>query len=500
MKALLDTNIIIHREAGKVVIQDIGILFRWLDRAKYTKCIHPVTIEEIKRNPNKDTVKTFLTKIDSYEQIKIPSPLRGEVKKVSDKIDANANDFNDTLLLNEVFVGRVDILITEDKKIHTKAEMLGISECVFRIDTFLEKIFSEHPELINYKVLNVQKKHFGHINLEDDFFTSLKEDYVGFEKWFLKKSDDYAYVTINRENKRILSFLYLKVETAEESYLDIEPVFSPKKRLKVGTFKVINNGFRLGERFMKIIFDNALVNKVQEIYVTIYNHREEQQRLIELIEQWGFKFSAMKGGERVYVREFLPKFSLENIKSTYPFIERNRNAFIVPIYEDYHTELLPDSILNNESPEEFMEDFPHRNGISKVYVSRAIQPHPKTGDILIFYRTGGYHKSVVSTIGLVQEIIYDIPNVETFIKHCRKGSVFPERVLRKMWTYKKNPPFIVRFLYVYSFPSRINMKTLIDLGVLKGVDDAPRGFRPIATEEFNLILKNTKSDESFIIN
>ncbi len=57
MKALLDTNIIIHREAGRVVIQDIGILFRWLDRAKYSKCIHPVTISEIQKNPNKATVR-----------------------------------------------------------------------------------------------------------------------------------------------------------------------------------------------------------------------------------------------------------------------------------------------------------------------------------------------------------------------------------------------------------------------------------------------------------
>ena len=55
MKALLDTNIIIHREANKIVSQDIGILYRWLDRGQYTKCIHSATIEEVKKNPNKET-------------------------------------------------------------------------------------------------------------------------------------------------------------------------------------------------------------------------------------------------------------------------------------------------------------------------------------------------------------------------------------------------------------------------------------------------------------
>ena len=248
MKALLDTNIIIHREANKIVSQDIGILYRWLERGKYTKCIHSITINEIKKNPNKETVDTFLVKMDNYEVIEIPSPLQPEVKAVSDKIDVTENDKNDSLLLNEVFVGRVDILITEDKKIHRKASELNIADKVFTIDSFLEKVFAEHPELVNYKVLNVQKLKFGRINLKDSFFDSLREDYVGFDKWFIKKYDDEAYITINSNNGMLLSFLYLKVEDKTEDYTNVKPILPPKKRLKIGTFKVINNGFRLGER------------------------------------------------------------------------------------------------------------------------------------------------------------------------------------------------------------------------------------------------------------
>ena len=82
MKALLDTNIIIHREANRIVSQDIGILYRWLDRGRYTKCIHSATIDEVKKNPNKETVDLFLVKLESYEVIKIPSPLQNEVKTV----------------------------------------------------------------------------------------------------------------------------------------------------------------------------------------------------------------------------------------------------------------------------------------------------------------------------------------------------------------------------------------------------------------------------------
>ena len=298
----------------------------------------------------------------------------------------------------------------------------------------------------------------------------------------------------------LLSFLYLKVEGTDEDYSNVTPVLPPKKRLKIGTFKVINNGFRLGERFLKIIFDNALKNHVEEIYVTIFDKRDEQRRLIALLEQWGFVYWGMKGGEMVYVRDFHPNTDIRsNLRFTYPFVEASRNAYLVPIYPDYHTELLPDSILNTESPEEFVEDFPHRNGIGKVYVSRALEPHPNKGDLLIFYRTGGYYKSVVTTIGIVEELKKDFATEDEFIKYGRTGSVFPEKKLQEMWRYRSDKPFVVKFLYLYSFPHRINMKELIDLGVLLGVNDAPRGFKPITTEQFKTIIKETKSDDSFII-
>ena len=500
MKALLDTNIIIHREANKIVSQDIGILYRWLDRGQYTKCIHSATIAEVKKNPNKETVDLFLVKLESYEVIEIPSPLQDEVKTVSEQFDTTDNDKVDTVLLNEVFVGRVDILITEDKKIHKKAQELGIQDKIFTIDSFLEKIFAEHPELVNYKVLNVQKLKFGKIDLNDTFFNSLKEDYAGFDKWFIKKYDEEAYITINSNNGMLLSFLYLKVEDENEIYSNINPQFSSKRRLKIGTFKVISNGFRLGERFMKIIFDNALKNHVQEIYVTVYDKRPEQRRLIDLLEQWGFVLWGTKGeGELVYVRDFSPQFNIENLKSCFPYISKGRNVYVVPIYPEYHTELLPDSILNTESPEEFIEDFPHRNCINKVYVSRAMEPYPNIGDILVFYRTGGYYKSVVTTIGEVLEVKSDFLNENDFILYCRKKSVYPEQALRDMWRYSTRKPFVVNFLYTYSFPHRINMKELIDLKVLLGVNDAPRGFKPITKEQFEIILKETRSDESFII-
>ena len=509
-RVLLDTNIIIHRETEKIINEDIGKLFYWLDKIKATKIIHPVTVQEIHKLKNKEKKQTFNIKLESYEKLVTDNNLEQPVQEMSLVYDSNESDINDTKLLNEVYRDRVDILITEDQKIHKKAKKIGISERVFSIESFLEKISVEYPDLIEYKVLSVQKSYFGKINLEDPFFDTLKEDYPGFKKWFYRKSNEPVYVSINDKNS-ILAFLYLKIEDEQEIYSDIKPPFSPKKRLKIATFKVKLNGFRLGERFLKIVFDNALRQRVEEIYVTIYEKRPEQKRLIALLENWGFKQWGIKvsTNELVYVRDFSPNFEINNPKKTFPYISlpEAKSIFIVPIYPKYHTELFPDSILRTESPEDFKEDKPHRNTISKVYISRSIERNVNRGDILLFYRTAekgksAYYSSVITTIGLVEEKIDNIKDEGDFILKCRKRSVFNDDELRKFWNYKPNiRPFIINFLHIFSFQlgQRINRARLLNIKVLSGSDNELRGLKKISKNDFKRIIKEAKIDESFII-
>ncbi len=501
-KALLDTNIVIHREANRILDRDIGNLFRWLDKVGYTKCVHPITIAEIQKNLNGAIVDLFGVKLDSYEQLTQIAQLADEVVFIADKFDRNENDRNDTVLLNEVFCGRVDILVTEDKKIHKKAACLEIQDRVFTIDSFLEKVVAENPSFIDYKVLSVVKRKFGEINLSDAFFDSLKRDYPGFDLWFNKKAEEFAYVTFFRD--QLLSFLFLKVEGQTESYSDIEPQFIPKRRLKIGTFKVVANGLRLGERFLKIIFENAILQKVDEIYVTIFEKSEEQIRLVNLLEKWGFVRFGIKhgagGDEIVYVRDMAKSFNVGNPRLSFPYISKSADVFLLPIYPEYHTELIPDSILRTESPADFKESNPHRNAISKIYISRSLEKGAKRGDVIIFYRTGGIHKSVVTTIGIIEDVITEIKDENDFIKKCRSRSVFDDAKLKEHWNHKKNNrPFIINFLGTYSFPKRMNMAELIDAKILADVNDAPRGLKRISKEQFLTILKGTKSNESYFV-
>jgi predicted nucleic acid-binding protein len=501
MKVLLDTNIIIHRESARILHEDIGILFNWIDKLKYHKCVHPITIQEINKLKEGELRRTFNVKLDAYTMLQVQTPLNPKVQSATIEFDSSDNDRNDTILLNEVYSNRVDCLITEDRKIAKKAAVLDLADRVFTIDTFLEKVTAENPSLVDYKVLSVKKELFGNIDLNDDFFITFKEDYPDFSNWFNKKSEETAYVC--KLGEEVAAFLFLKIEDKNEIYYDINPSFQPKIRLKIGTLKVSLNGYKLGERFLKIIFDNALRFKVDEIYVTLFDRRSGQERLINLLEDFGFLRHGTKqnlsSNELVYVRNIAKEMDSINPRLTYPFFSRSSRTFLVPIYPEYHTELFPDSILRNESPNDFVENEPFRNAISKVYISRSFFRDLTSGDIIIFYRTGGLYKSVISTIGIVENVVTDIKDSQHFIRLCRKRSVFTDNQLIKHWDYKSNRPFIVNFLYAYSFPKRLNMHRLIEMGVISDVNSAPRGFERINQELFSRILEETQTDKSFIV-
>ncbi|MFC1987920.1 PIN domain-containing protein [Chloroflexota bacterium] len=506
MRVLLDTNIIIHREANTVVDEDIGVLFKWLDNLHHTKCIHPVTVEEIEKHEDVRVRKSFEIKLGNYNILKTTAPISDVVHQTTEPLDKTQNDCNDTILVNELYTGRVDALITEDRQILNKTSLLGISDRVYTIDSFLEKVTFENPELADYKVLSVQKSLFGNLDLKDNFFNSFKDDYPSYEKWFNKKADEPVYVCLS--DGKTIAFLYLKVEGKSEDYSDIIPPLPPKKRLKVGSFKVTLNGFRLGERFLKIVFDNALRLHLDEIYVTIFNKRIEQQRLINLLEEYGFYYHGIKkssdGDECVYVRSCERLANRSNPKSTYPFFSTAGRIFLVPIRPEYHTELFPDSILRTEAPADFVENEPYRNAISKVYISWSIERKLNSGDVIIFYRTAdtppAYYNSVITTIGVIEKVIDNIPTEQDFIQLCRKRSVFTDDELAKQWNrYPVNRPFIVNFIYVYSFPKRLNRQKLHEMGVISDIYKGPRGFTQITTKNLKDILRESQTDESIAI-
>ena len=498
-KVLLDTNIIIYRETDRILNPNTPNLFNWLDKLHYDKYIHPISEQEIAQYKDIDKRNVILSKISSYNKLKALAPLAEQIFDLL-KLDKDTNSQNDTKILNELYCGRVDVLITEDRGLYNKARLLGIADKVFSIEGFSEKMLSEHPTLIDYTVLAVKKKKIGEIDIRDEFFDNLRKSYDGFDAWLNRKSQEDAYVCYF-ENK-LKAFLYLKQENTDENYSDIEPILPPKNRLKIGTFKVAMNGLKLGERFLKIAFDNAINMNVDEIYVTIFDSDPNdlpKQALVKQLQDFGFyRWGTKNNGEGVYVRDMSKVFDKENPKRTFPLFNKYANAYICPIYPSYHTSLLPDSILNNESPYDFQENEPFRNAITKVFISRSIFKGLKRGDNIIFYRTGGFYQGVITTIGIVNNV-YTPKTFDEFKDYCKRRTIFSDKELEKIWNCRKSKPFVVEFLYSYSFPKpKVNLKSLCVANILS-LENIPRGFQLISPDKFDKILKMTRTDNRYVV-
>lgn len=505
MRALLDTNIIIHRENKRVTNYSIGHLFRWLDRLKYDKVIHPLTVAEIQKYRDPDTQEALTVKLESYAQIRTAIEPDAVFMRLLGEPERSVNDHIDNCLLYEVYLGRVDLLITEDRRLRNKASRIGLSEKVFSINAFISKATGENPSLIEYQALSVQKVYFGDVDHQNAFFDSFRKAYEGFDRWFLRKCDEEAYIC-RSDSGNILGFLYLKTEELDENYSDIEPAFLPKRRLKVGTFKVESTGFRLGERFVKIIFDNAQERNVDEVYVTLFTDRGELEALMGLLIRWGFIRHGVKhhesGDEVVLVKKMntlLPRFSP---KENFPNIDYCCNKFIMPIYPQYHTSLLPDSKLTNENLVDFLGYEPHRYALQKVYVSWAATNGAKPGDLILFYRMGESYenkkyKSVVTTVAMIDEITENITTEEELLALCQNRSVFSTEELKTFWRKSGCRIKVLKFIYVKSFSRRITLGELWDMGILK-FPNGPRSFTQISNEQFELLLDRSNTSVKFI--
>ena len=498
-KVLLDTNIIIYRETDRIMNPNTPDLFNWLDKLHYDKYIHPISEQEIAKYADIEKRKVILSKINSYNKLTALAPFAEPILNLLES-DKDINSQNDTKILNELYCGRVDIFITEDRNLYNKARYLGIDNKVFSIEGFSEKMLSENPDLIAYDVLAVRKKKIGEIDINDEFFNSLRDSYEGFDIWLNKKSQEDAYVCYLGDELK--AFLYLKTENETENYSDINPILPPKKRLKIGTFKVAINGLKLGERFLKIVFDNAINMNVDEIYVTIFDSDPNdlpKQELVKLLQSFGFyRWGIKKNGESVYIRNMIKTFNKEHPKYTFPLFNKYADTYICPIRPEYHTSLLPDSILNNESPYDFQENEPFRNAITKVFVSRSLFKELKRGDNIIFYRTGGFYQSVITTIGIVNNV-YTPKTFDEFKDYCKRRTIFSDLELEQIWNCKKSKPFVVEFLYAYSFPKpKVNLKSLCDANILS-IGNIPRGFYRISQDKFDKILEMTRTDTRYLV-
>lgn len=347
-------------------------------------------------------------------------------------------------------------------------------------------------DLIDYDVLEIKKVQFKDLNINDEFFDSLREDYEGikFNVWFKKKSDNDEFAYVYKKSQKIAGFLYLKKEIDEDN--TIKPKFDKKTRLKVGTFKIdssLASGFRLGERFLKIIFDNAINLKVDEIYITLFENKRKEVDVLKKLylipwgfEKWGTKIS---NNESVFVKKMNVYNQNKNIQFNFPNIKKNVNMYFLPILSEYHTNLFPDMILKTEDKEKYKQEFGRLYSLNKIYVSNVLHSKSSTvcpGDIVVIYRMGDpstykNYSSLCTGLAVIQEIIYP-KSLNEYLEICSNKSVFSNEELIKFYNERKYRT-VIKIIPLYTYKKKIILKSLREMKIY-GHEAGPRTFDKIS--------------------
>lgn len=346
----------------------------------------------------------------------------------------------------------------------------------------------------------MQVKKFSDIDINDRFFDTLKSSYAEFSDWFARKDNEVAY-TVYDSNGDLQGFLYIKGENGP--IRDVTPPINASRVLKVGTFKINAHSTKLGERFVKKIFDFAIEWKVSHIYVTVF---QEHVGLISLLQNYGFKQYGVKitqnGSELVFLKDFVALTG--NITLDYPIINASTNKWILSVKPEYHTNLFPDSILRTED-NKIISDISHTNSIHKVYIGRALDmPQIRVGDTLVIYRPGEqglskWYHSVATSLCVVEDIRprSTFASERDFLDYAATYSVFDEKDLL-YWLNRPGPEMhAIKMTYNVALQKRPNMQALVEQA---GLDrEAYWGLHQIGDAQFANILKLGNVYEGVVI-
>jgi hypothetical protein len=506
MHLLIDTNIFIYREDDRVISQNVSNLFGLLKEISVDVFIHPASKADIQRDTDQRRRDVMLSKFQTYRELSAPPSASkdpafmarvGEPKTPQDHVDNE--------ILYAINKGAADFLITEDAGIHQKALIIDIGDRILHIDDALEFFKRFLPKKETHYTPPALKEDFMYnLNLDDPFFDSLKKEYPrfgnspAFEEWFEQKVRDHWKCHVSYLSRdRIGALLIKKIEDAK---IDAQPPLLKKKRLKIATLKVTDYGHKIGELLLKISFDSAMQNKIEEIYLTHFT--QPGDRLVALIQEYGFvKVAVNPRGEDIFLKKLtvddpslIAHTPREIYKRYYPIFYDGPavRKWIIPIRPEFHQKLFTDVERRQTTLAEHGGGFlVEGNAIKKAYLCNAKTKQMAEGDIALFYRS--VDASAITSLGVVEEVYTGISDNTQILRLVGKRTVYsPEEIER----FDK-PLTIVLFRHITHLGAPLVLDILKDLGVLK---TAPMTINNIPDDKYRIIKSQGGIDGHFTVN
>lgn len=484
-KILLDTNMFIYLLDHHILNSKIEKLTRMLfDSEEYKIVLHPKTIYEAQKIKDPNLKDIFLSKLRVYKQIDDPPiPTKEFIELV--KINSD-NDKIDCELLYAVKQNCAAYFITNDIALKKKSSKIGLGDRVLNIDEALEKFKSVKEKNIEIPVF-IQEDYLRNIEIEDPFFDSLKKDYKGFSDWFASKQEEGKKAFIIRDhNRKITSFLMLKEENTDDKDDTFLKQLPKVKKLKVSTFKVNDNGKRIGETFIKIMVKTAIKKEVRLIYITVF---PKQEHLISILSEYGFKFYTQKLTENSSGETLKENVYIKDMEETnfYPNIEyTDQRAFIVPIRPEFNKLLFPESEINPQvSLDELGGNITSANAIKKAYICNSNTKQIRTGDLLFFYSTRENMR--LTTIGIVDMVCNNFDSIEDIKSLVKKRTAYTDEQLKNISNLDS---LVLLFKHYLTFEVEITYKDLLEMKIVSSA------IQQIQQIDFDKMKKIIEKDES----
>lgn len=317
---------------------------------------------------------------------------------------------------------------------------------------------------------------FANINLDNQFFDSLKQDYEEFPVWFARKADKGECAFVVADGDQIDAFVYLKDESDDEITLTDASSLPAAPRLKIGTLKVSDDvrGTRLGEGAIGIALWQWRERGFDEVYVTVF---EKHTVLVGMLERFGFRRAGTNPrGELVMVKN-RRQLDYSDGFASFPFVRPDFDeAYMLPINDVYHDRLFPYSELAGQATASSV--ISAGNGVSKVYLANpggdfAISP---SNPIVVYRKFTGSgpktFKSAATSFCLVTGVRRfrrggrNLESVEDLLSFVRNRSVFTEDEIRDWYEDSRNLT-VIEMLYLGYFGAGNNVtnRTLVEAGL-----------------------------------
>lgn len=469
MKFLIDTNIIVPLEPAS--ISDFGIntdhaleFHRLAQKSGNTIYIHPAVEFDFQRDKNIERSNLRKRLINRYEKLEAPPPITLLEPTHVGITEIGNNDYVDNCLLASLKGDAVDFLVTEDKKIHRKAQRSGLDSRVFFLQeaiTFLLDLFDKSPP----PPPSVQKVFVYELKESDPIFDSLRQDYSpGFNNWLrdCKRKHREAYIILNSNASNLAGICIYKNEASL-------PTGEKGRTLKLCTFKISESEFgnRFGELLFKAIFDFADSNHYDFIYYTAF---PKQDDLIAFTESFGFSVFELPNERGEFIVYKKLGYTSKDIEGLSPLefniqygprriLFQGNNTFLIPIKPIYHQVLFPE--LEPQIPI-FHEARPCGNSIKKAYLCHSPNKQIMPGDNLFIYRSEDVKG--ITAIGIVEDSIRT-SNPNEIARHVGSRTVYS---FNSIVEFCHKPTLVIRFRYVKGLDVSIRLNELKKAGIING--------------------------------